>query len=300
MHRSELRQRLHLAYHRQRQDAHLLQGLHAPQGQPRHREVPLRRRPQGPRPADPRGVQPLPGRLRRGEHQHRRTLVRRLLSDDYADKVIVMHHSEARPRPGRKQQAEQAEPEPGDWRPTRNTSNRCATSAWSSSSTNATARSSATITRPSRSSSPRPSYSASPARRSSRRTPRSRSIEGESGVLQDHARPLPEGTARLHHHPRHRGPQRPALPRRLLQARRHGRLKPGETLAKTGRRRCHPRQARRRHRRPQVQRPPRHRVHQRRHRVLRAVRRRAERPQARRPRLRPAQHRRRLLAARPR
>ena len=33
MHRSELRQRLHLAHHRQRQDAHLLQGLHASQGQ---------------------------------------------------------------------------------------------------------------------------------------------------------------------------------------------------------------------------------------------------------------------------
>ncbi len=46
------------------------------------------------------------------------------------------------------------------------------------------------------------------------------------------------------------------------------------------RRRGHPRQARRRHRRAQVQRPPRHRVHQRRHRVLRAVRRRC-RPRSR-------------------
>ena len=39
---------------------------------------------------------------------------------------------------------------------------------------------------------------------------------------QNHAGPLPEGTARLHHHPRHRRPQRPALPRRLLQARGRG------------------------------------------------------------------------------
>jgi type I restriction enzyme R subunit len=34
-----------------------------------------------------------------------------------------------------------------------------------------------------------------------------------------HGGPLPEATPRLHHHPRHRRPQRPALPHRLLQAR---------------------------------------------------------------------------------
>ena len=63
-------------------------------------------------------------------------------------------------------------------RPTRNGSNRSATSAWSSSSTSATARSSATTTRPSRSSSRTPSFSASPARPSSRRTPTSQADRG--------------------------------------------------------------------------------------------------------------------------
>ena len=111
--------------------------------------------------------------------------------------------------------------------------------------------------------------------------------------------PLPEAAARLHHHPRHRGPERPALPRRLLQARRQERcLKPGETLAKqavveailakhdaaTGGR--------------TLQRHPRHRLHQRRHRVLRAVQDAPGRAAGRRPRLRPAEHRLRLLAAR--
>ena len=71
LHRPELRQRLHLAHDRLGQDAHLLQGLDAPQDQREHPQVPLRRRPQGPRPPDPRGVQPLPGKLRRGKHQHR-------------------------------------------------------------------------------------------------------------------------------------------------------------------------------------------------------------------------------------
>ena len=34
VHRAEQRQRLRLAHHRQRQDAHQLQGFHAPEGQP--------------------------------------------------------------------------------------------------------------------------------------------------------------------------------------------------------------------------------------------------------------------------
>ncbi len=41
------------------------------------------------------------------ENTNTGALVRRLLSDDYADKVIVTHHPEARPGPGRKQQAQQ-------------------------------------------------------------------------------------------------------------------------------------------------------------------------------------------------
>jgi type I restriction enzyme R subunit len=49
--------------------------------------VPLRRRPQRPRPSDPRRVQPLPGRLRRGKHQHGRSSV--ACSPMTADKVIV-------------------------------------------------------------------------------------------------------------------------------------------------------------------------------------------------------------------
>ena len=95
-----------------------------------------------------------------------RALVRRLLSDDYADKVIVstiqklglaLDENSKRNKQRKK-----------DGQRSRSSSSRSATSAWSSSSTSATARSSARTTRPSRSSSPTPSSSASPARRSSR------------------------------------------------------------------------------------------------------------------------------------
>ena len=93
--------------------------------------------------------------------------------------------------------------------------------------------------------------------------------------LQNHAGPLPEATARLHHHPRHRRPQRPALPRRLLQARRQEAAQAGRDARQASHRRSHPRQARRRHRRAQVQRPAGHRLHQRRHRIPRACSRRS-------------------------
>ena len=93
-------------------------------------------------------------------------------------------------------------------------------------------------------------------------------IEGEQASLRTTQDLFQKRTARLHHHPRHRGPERPALPRRLLQARRQERAQAGRDARQAGRRRGHPRQARRRHRRAQVQRPSRHRVHQRRHRVL--------------------------------
>ena len=108
LHRPELRQRLHLAYDWLRQDAHLLQGLDAPQDQREHPQVPLRRRPQGPRPPDSRGVQPVPGELRRGKHQHRGACppppVRRLRRQGHRH-----DHPEARARPRREQQAQQAE-----------------------------------------------------------------------------------------------------------------------------------------------------------------------------------------------
>ncbi len=60
------------------------------------------------------------------ENTNTGTLVRRLLSDDYADKVIVMHHPEARPRPRRKQQAQQepGEEGPGDLQGTARTAAR--------------------------------------------------------------------------------------------------------------------------------------------------------------------------------
>jgi hypothetical protein len=45
LHRSELRQRIYLAHDRLREDAHLLQGLDAPQDKREHPQVPLRRRP---------------------------------------------------------------------------------------------------------------------------------------------------------------------------------------------------------------------------------------------------------------
>jgi hypothetical protein len=44
-------------------------------------------------------------------------------------------------------------------------------------------------------------------------------IEGQQASLQNHGGHLPAATARLHHHPRHRRPQRAALPRGLLQTR---------------------------------------------------------------------------------
>jgi type I restriction enzyme, R subunit len=53
-----------------------------------HPQVPLRRRPQGPRPPDSRGVQPFQEGCVE-ENTNTAALVRRLLSEDYADKVIV-------------------------------------------------------------------------------------------------------------------------------------------------------------------------------------------------------------------
>ncbi len=54
--------------------------------------------------------------------------------------------------------------------------------------------------------------------------------------------------ARVHDHPRHRGPQRPPLPHRLLQARGQERPQARRAARQGRRRRDHPRQARRRHR----------------------------------------------------
>ncbi len=271
VHRREQRQRLHLAHHRQRQDAHLLQGLHAAQGQRRHRQVPLRRRPQGPRPADARGVQPLPGRLRRGEHQHRRPrpppALRRLRRQGHRH-----HHPEARPRAGRKQQAQQAAEKGRPAKPTRSSSSRCATSASSSSSTSATARSSARTTRPSRSSSrKRPAlrlHRHAHLRGKRQRSRRSRTMQASMQTTEDlfqkqlHAytitHAIEDGNV-LRFHVDYYKPegQEPA------QARRGAR--------QAGRHRGHPRQARRRHRRAPVQCPARHRLHQRRHRILQPV-----------------------------
>ena len=63
----------------------------------------FRRRPQGPRPPDPRGVQPVPGELRRGEHQHCGArpppTVRRLRGQGHCH-----DHPKARARPQREQQ----------------------------------------------------------------------------------------------------------------------------------------------------------------------------------------------------
>ena len=100
VHSPELRQWLYLAYHRQRQDTHLFQGLHSAQGQPRHRKMRVCRGPQRPRSADAGRIQPVSGRLRRGKYTHRRfgatAPFRRLRrqSDRH-------HHPEARPGPGR-------------------------------------------------------------------------------------------------------------------------------------------------------------------------------------------------------
>ena len=94
---------------------------------------------------------------------------------------------------------------------------------------------------------------------------------GEQASLQDHARPLPEAAARLHHHPRHRG--RNVLRFHVDYYKPEGKnaAQAGRDARQAGRRRGHPRQARRRHRRAQVQCPARHRLHQRRHRILRPV-----------------------------
>jgi type I restriction enzyme R subunit len=88
------------------------------------------------------------------ENTNTETLVRRLLSDDYADKVIVTTIQKLG-------LALDGSPTSAT---TKSAWSRCATSAWSSSSTNATAPSLATTTRPSKSSSPMRSSSASPAR----------------------------------------------------------------------------------------------------------------------------------------
>ncbi|MCK7461024.1 MAG: hypothetical protein MZU84_02625 [Sphingobacterium sp.] len=250
-----LRQRLHLAHHRQRQDAHLLQGLHPAQGQPGHRQVPVRGGPQGPRPPDSRanstsfqegcveentntddpGAPPALGRLRRQGHRH--------------------HHPEARPGAGREQQAQQAAHGKGK-RNLQGAARPAARQAYRHHLRRVPPlASSATITRPSRRSSPRRSCSASPVRPSSRRTPATRRSTDTSGSLQDHRGHLPETAARLHHHPRHRGPQRAALPHRLLQARGQA-DKPAPPNPGEGRcakqqpisRRRDPRQARCRHR----------------------------------------------------
>ncbi len=86
-HRSELRKRLHLAHHGFRQDADLLQASTLLKDNPDIRASVCGGSAR-PGPPDPRGIQPFSGRLRRREHQHQ-TLVRRRLSDDYADKAIV-------------------------------------------------------------------------------------------------------------------------------------------------------------------------------------------------------------------
>ncbi len=123
-------------------------------------------------------------------------------------------------------------------------------------------------------------------------------IEGQQASLQDHRGPLPEATARLHHHPRHRGPERPALPRGLLQAGRQKRAQARRDARQASHRRGHPRQARRRHRRTPLQCPARHRLHQRRHRILRSVQDAQDGTASRRSRLSAAEYRLRLLAAR--
>ncbi len=73
---------------------------------------------------------------------------------------------------------------------------------------------------------------------------------------------LPEAAPRVHDHARYRGRKRPAIPCRFLQAGRQKAAQAGRTAREEGRYRGHPRQARRRHRRAQVQCPARHRVHQ--------------------------------------
>jgi type I restriction enzyme R subunit len=119
-----------------------------------------------------------------------------------------------------------------------------------------------------------------------------------AGVLQNHGRHLPAATARLHHHPRHRRPQRPALPCRLLQTRGQATAQARRGLAK----RAIVEAILAKHdaatSRAQVQRRAGHRQHQRRHRIPRPVQDRAGGKAGGRPRLPAAQHRLRLLPAR--
>ena len=113
-----------------------------------------------------------------------------------------------------------------------------------------------------------------------------------SGHAKDHARPLPEASCTPTPSPT---PSRTGtscaststttspMARTPPQA--------GRDARQEGRRRGHPRQARRRHRRTPVQRPPRHRVDQRRHRILRALQDPAGREAGSRRRVHAAEHR---------
>ena len=203
------------------------------------------------------------------ENTNTAALVRRLLSDDYADKVIVMHHPEARPRPRRKQQAQQAEEEgkstyKEQLEPLRDKRivfifDECHRSQFGENH------------KAIKEFFPKAQLFGFTGTPIFEENAHRQADRGRRQATQDHEGPLPEATARIHDHPRHRGPQRPAVPRRLLQAGGQTPPKPGETLAKravveailakhdaaTGGRR--------------VQRPARHRVDQRRHRVLRPL-----------------------------
>ena len=205
------------------------------------------------------------------ENTNTGALVRRLLSDDYADKVIVttiqklglaLDENSKRSKENKKQGR----------RPTRNSWNRCETSEWCSSSTNATARNSARTTRPSKNSSPTPSFSASPARRSSSRTP----PISRSKVSRPPSRPRTTSSRR------NCTPTPSPTPSRTVTScaftsittsrKARKRAQAGRNVAKRKAiDRGHPRQARCRHRRTQVQRHSGYRLHQRRHRILRAV-----------------------------
>ena len=113
-------------------------------------------------------------------------------------------------------------------------SSRSAKSAWSSSSTNATARSSARTHKAIKEFFPNAQLFGFTGTPIFEQNATVKQIDGDVQTLKTTEGPLPAGTARLHHHPRHRRPQCPALPRRLLQV---GRREPTEA----GR---HPRQAR--------------------------------------------------------
>ena len=115
----------------------------------------------------------------------------------------------------------------------------------------------------------------------------------------DHGEDLFQKAApRLHHHPRHRGRERPALPRRLLQTRGQEAAQARRSHRQEGRYRRHPRQARCRDRRTPLQRHLRHRVHQRRHRIPRVIQDHAGGQTGGRSRLQAAEHRLRLFPAR--